>query len=220
MKCARWQKRLAGRSTWSWPIPGVRRITCSRGTARSTRRCCRLAACRMAARSSRPTSGGRRSRGTTAGGSRTRCGAFCRRRCCRRRRIRLAPLALGFERNRSFDNLQESALRSLRGLVAGPERGGLGLDDVSEVAAALDAERRECRDVHRAGPLVAMLDKQPAAAVATCGTDERPGALELHTVEAQLHVPLLHRGVDVLDERLPGAGIPQHHDPHAVAFRN
>ena len=64
---------------------------CWRATRPSTRRCCPSATCRRAARSSRPTSGCARSRGTTAGAWRTRCGACWRGSCC----SGLLALALG-----------------------------------------------------------------------------------------------------------------------------
>ena len=101
--------------------------------------------------------------------------------------------------------------------VAGPQVRRFLREDVGEVAAALDAQRRERRDVDGARPLVAMLDQQPASAVAAFGADERPGAFQLHAVELQLQVALLQRRGHVVDQRLPGALVPQHHDAGAVA---
>src|SRR6188768_1438560 len=156
--------------------PAVRRTRCSRSTRASTRRCCRSATCRSGARSSRPTFGARRSRGTTAGAWLTPCGACCRSGCCSLRRLPLcAPRASVSERallllfrdgDGALDYLHQAAWRALRRAVAGPDRRRLLLDDVGEVAAALDARRREGGDVERARPLVAVLDQQPAPAIA------------------------------------------------------
>src|SRR5580765_6491549 len=153
--------------------PAVRRTRCSRSTRASTRRCCRSATCRGGARSSRPTFGARRSRGTTAGASLTPCGACCRSGCCslrpsrlpRRRRARASVservlLLLFRDGDGALDYLHQAAGRALRRAVAGPVRWRLLVGDVGEVAAVLDDRRREGGDIEGARPLVAVLEQQ------------------------------------------------------------
>src|SRR5205814_1639664 len=77
---------------------------------------------------------------------------------------------------------------------------------------ALDAEWRELRDVHVAGPFVAVLDEQPRSALGAPGAPaaalrahQHPRPLELVAVAGELQVALLQRGVHVLDLRRPVA---------------
>ena len=63
----------------------------------------------------------------------------------------------------------------LAGLVRDPHGGRVFAEDVLEVAVALDASRRELGDVQVAGPLVAMLDQQPAPRVAGLIRSRAPG---------------------------------------------
>ena len=78
----------------------------------------------------------------------------------------------------------------------------VGREDVFEVTLALDALRRELRDVELAGPFVLVLDQEPAASVtaapASAGAHEDPRAFQLVTVQRELQVPLLQRRVDIL----------------------
>src|SRR5687768_3621192 len=105
-----------------------------------------------------------------------------------------------------------------------PDVGLVRREDVREVSFALDAARRELGDVDVAGPLVAMLDEQPAPPVARAISAARPyedpRAFQLVAVQRELEVPLLQRGVDALALRGPGADVAQHDDPRAVAFRD
>ena len=59
-----------------------------------------------------------------------------------------------------------AGLAALRRTIRFPDVRLVGGEDVLEVAFALDALRRELGDVDFAGPVVAMLDQQPAAPVA------------------------------------------------------
>src|SRR5205823_546550 len=82
--------------------------------------------------------------------------------------------------------------------------------------------------VELAGPIVAMLDKEPAAIAAAAarageaaaGAHEHPRSLQLVSVEREFEVALLQRGVDVVGLRRPRADVPQHDDAGAVAFWN
>ena len=95
--------------------------------------------------------------------------------------------------------------------------------DLGEVRIRrLHAERRELGDVDRPGPVVAVLDQQPAvrrAAVAV-RLDDHPRSFQLEAVQPKLQIALAQRRVDVLALGLPRAVVPQHHDAGAVAFRD
>src|SRR4029453_6846845 len=79
-------------------------------------------------------------------------------------------------------------------------------EDVFEVAAALDAEGREFGDVDVSGPVVTMLDEEPASCVPcarlrsppAAGPYQHPRSLQLESVEGELEVPFLQRGVHVV----------------------
>jgi hypothetical protein len=69
-----------------------------------------------------------------------------------------------------------------------------------------------------------MFDEEPGRArvfPARPEPDENPRAFELGSLERELQVALLERGVDVLDFGLPDAAVPDHHDAAAVlSFRD
>jgi hypothetical protein len=144
----------------------------------------------------------------------------------------LSPRAR-LERQRARDDRlkQLAGVAAFGGAIGPPDVRVVLREDVGEVALGLHAERRELGDVHRARPVVAVLDEEPrrlplaaaAAAAATApalGAHEHPRALQLVAVERELQVALLQRGFDVVGLWRPGTRVPQHHDAGAVAGRN
>src|SRR5690606_30854824 len=115
--------------------------------------------------------------------------------------LRFAP---GLERDCALDDLLEHRTRfaALRRTMGLPDVRVLLGEDIFEITLTLHAERRELGDVQLAGPLVAVLDQQPAAAAAAApapaGADEHPGPLQLVAVERELEIPLLQRGIDIV----------------------
>src|SRR5882672_1440478 len=80
----------------------------------------------------------------------------------RRRSARIAEL------ERTLNNLREHRARfaALRRTMGDPDVGIVLGENVGEVAFTFHADRRELRDVHLSGPVVAVLDQQPAASAA------------------------------------------------------
>ena len=123
----------------------------------------------------------------------------------------------------SLDDFRQHGARftTFGGAVRFPHVRLVGREDVFEVSFALHALRREFGDVELTGPFVFVLDQQPAASAASgpaaSGSDEHPGAFELVAVQRELQVTFPQGGAHILGFGRPGALIPQHDDPGAVA---
>ena len=90
------------------------------------------------------------------------------------RRLRVPCVSRRLQLGRALDDLGEhrAGVAALRRPVRQPDRRRVLAEDVLEVAVALHAVRRELGDVEIAGPVVAVLDEQPAAGIAA----RRPAA--------------------------------------------
>ena len=60
----------------------------------------------------------------------------------------------------------------------------------------------------------------PGARIASAGPHQHPRSLQLVSVQRELEIAFLQRGIDVGDFRRPRAAVPEHHDAGAVALRN
>ena len=84
-------------------------------------------------------------------------------------------------------------------------------------AARHDRARRLLGDVVGRGPVVAVLDQEPAlAALVAARPHEHPRAAELLAVERELELALLQRGFRRRALRRPRALVPDHHGAAAV----
>src|ERR1019366_87447 len=106
--------------------------------------------------------------------------------------LRRRCLPFSFELRRALDDRREHGARfsAFRRTVRAPHGRHVLGEDVFEVAAALDALGREFGDVELARPVVAMLDQQPLAGIATstaaAGAHEYPRSFQLVAVEREL----------------------------------